>query len=55
MLFTKPPAQKGAIQISPVQKKIIAIFDLLKMDGWADENQKKSFPNKCKETSSKCP
>jgi hypothetical protein len=45
MLFTKPPAQKGAVQISPVQKKKVAIFDPLKMDGRADGNQKKkAFP-----------
>ena len=38
MLFTKPPAQKGAVQISPVQKKYD--FRPLKMDGRADGNQK---------------
>ena len=43
MLFTKPPAQKGAVQISPVQKKV-AIFDPLKIYGRADGSPKKDFP-----------
>ena len=33
--YTKPPAQKGAFHMSPIQKKA-AIFDTLKMDGWTD-------------------
>ena len=41
MLFTKPPAQKGAVhKIAPPERKM-AIFDPLKMDGRADGNQKK--------------
>ena len=40
-----PPAQKSAVQISPVQKKV-TIFGLLNMDGRAYGNQnKKSSPN----------
>ena len=39
-------AQKVSVQISPVQKKTVVIFDLLKMDGRADGNQKKKdFPH----------
>ena len=40
MLYTKPPAQKGAVQISPVQKNSCD-FQPLKIDGRADVNQEK--------------
>ena len=37
----KTPAQKGAVQISPVQNKKVAIFEPLKLDGRADGNKNK--------------
>ena len=41
MLFTKTPAQKGAVhKIARPEKKVV-IFDPLKMNGRADGNQKK--------------
>ena len=43
IMFTKPRAQKGAVQISTVQKKQVAIFNPLKMDGRAYGNHK-NFP-----------
>jgi hypothetical protein len=45
MLFTKPPAQKGAVHKIARPEKKVAIFDPLKMDGRADGNQKKSLPS----------
>ena len=42
MLFTKPPAQKGAAHKIARPEKKVAIFDPLKMDGRADGNQKKA-------------
>ena len=43
-VHSAPPAQKGDVQISSVQKKVM-IFDTLEMDGRADGNQKKKgFP-----------
>ena len=44
MLFTKPPAQKGAVHKIARPEKKVAIFDPLKMDGRHDGNQKKSLP-----------
>ena len=48
MMFTKTPTQKGAVQISPVQKKSCD-FRPLKMDGRANGNQKSLplVPNGC--------
>ena len=42
-VHSAPPAQKGAVQISLVQKKTM-IFDSLKMDGRADTGTKKEIP-----------
>ena len=36
-LYTNPAAEKGTVQISPVQKKTV-IFNPLKTDGQADGN-----------------
>ena len=45
VLLTKPTAQKGAVQISPIQKKLR--FLTIKMNGRADRNKKheKAFLN----------
>ena len=40
MLFTKRPAQKGAVHKIARPEKKVAIFDPLKTDGRADGNQK---------------
>ena len=44
MLFTKPPTRKGAVHKIARPEKKVAIFGPLKMDGWADGNQKNAFP-----------